>query len=94
MMQNKREEIDQLRERVEQLPPEAASEISDLQKQIAELEKRLQGEIRLGTMFSFLATSTVPIRWITFPEFSQGFVRSTGIAATPTTQRWLEGWLS
>ncbi len=45
MMQNKREEIDQLRERVEQLPPEAASEISDLQKQIAELEKRLQGEM-------------------------------------------------
>jgi acetyl-CoA carboxylase carboxyl transferase subunit alpha len=44
-MQNKREQIDQLRERVEQLPPEAASEISDLQKQIADLEKRLQGEM-------------------------------------------------
>jgi acetyl-CoA carboxylase carboxyl transferase subunit alpha len=30
---------------VQQLPPEAASEISDLQKQIADLEKRLQGEM-------------------------------------------------
>ena len=44
-MQNKREQIDHLRERVQQLPPEAASEISDLQKQIADLEKRLQGEM-------------------------------------------------
>lgn len=44
-MQNKREQIDQLREAVEQLPPEAANEISGLQKQIADLEKRLQGEM-------------------------------------------------
>lgn len=44
-MQSKREQIDQLRERVEKLAPEAASEISNLQKQIADLEKRLQGEM-------------------------------------------------
>lgn len=44
-MQNKREQIDQLREHVEKLPPEAASEISDLQKQIADLEMRLQREM-------------------------------------------------
>lgn len=44
-MQNKREQIDQLREAVEQLPPEAANEISGLQKQIADLEKRLRGEM-------------------------------------------------
>jgi acetyl-CoA carboxylase carboxyl transferase subunit alpha len=44
-MQNKREQIDQLREAVEQLPPEAANEIAGLHKQIADMEKRLQGEM-------------------------------------------------
>jgi len=44
-MQSKREQIDHLRERVEQLPPEAAKEISNLQQQIVDLEKLLQGEM-------------------------------------------------
>jgi acetyl-CoA carboxylase carboxyl transferase subunit alpha len=69
-MQDEREELDELRERIEQLPPEAASEISDLQQQIADLEKRLQGQM---TAWDHVQLSRHENRPYTLDYFSRVF---------------------